>query len=281
MPNINNTTLKDKVIIITGASRGIGREIAMSCAKEGAIVIIAAKSAEPHPKLPGTIHTVVQEIENASGRAVPIQLDVRDEKAIKKLCKSVAKEFGGIDAVVNNAGAISLTKVEDTSPVRYDLMQQINSRAVYAFAHYALPYLKKSDNPHILSLSPPVNMNIKWLKDYSPYTLSKYGMSLLSKGMAEEFKEYGIAVNTLWPQTYIATAAIEFAVGDKEMLNYARTPQIMADAAKVILSHPSQNYTGLWLIDEEVLKGAGETDFTKYAYNSEYAERIKKDLFLD
>lgn len=274
-------SLKDKVIIITGASRGIGRAMAIRFAQEGATIVIAAKSDQPHPKLPGTIHTVAKEVEEAGGKAIPVQLDVRKELAIKRLCDQIGKQFGRIDAVVNNAGAISLTNVEDTSPKRYDLMQQVNSRAVYCFAHYALPYLKKSGNPHILSLSPPVNLDVKWLKDYSPYSLSKYGMSILSRGIAEEFKPYGIAVNTLWPETYIATAAIEFAVGNKETLNYARKPEIMADAAHVVLTHPSKNYTGLWLIDEQVLKAAKVTDFSQYAYNPEFEEQIQKDLFLD
>lgn len=274
-------SLKDKVIIITGASRGIGRAMAIRFAQEGAIIVIAAKSDQPHPKLPGTIHTVAKEVEAAGGKAIPVQLDVRKELAIKKLCDQIGKQFGRIDAVINNAGAISLTNVEGTSPKRYDLMQQINSRAVYCFAHYALPYLKKSDNPHILSLSPPVNLDVKWLKDYSPYSLSKYGMSILSRGIAEEFKPYGIAVNTLWPETYIATAAIEFAVGNKETLNYARKPEIMADAAYIVLTHPSTNYTGLWLIDEQVLKAAKVTDFSQYAYNPEFEKQIQKDLFLD
>ncbi len=274
-------SLKDKVIIITGASRGIGRAMAIRFAQEGATIVIAAKSDQPHPKLPGTIHTVAKEVEEAGGKAIPVQLDVRKEIAIKKLCDQIGEQFGRIDAVVNNAGAISLTNVENTSPKRYDLMQQVNSRAVYCFAHYALPYLKKSDNPHILSLSPPVNLDVKWLKDYSPYSLSKYGMSILSRGIAEEFKPYGIAVNTLWPETYIATAAIEFAVGNKETLNYARKPEIMADAAHVVLTHPSKNYTGLWLIDEQVLKAAKVTDFSQYAYNPEFEEQIQKDLFLD
>ncbi|AUD78352.1 short chain dehydrogenase [Kangiella profundi] len=274
-------SLKDRVIIITGASRGIGRAMAIRFAQEGATIVIAAKSDQPHPKLPGTIHTVAKEVEAAGGKAIPVQLDVRKELAIKKLCDQLGEQFGRIDAVINNAGAISLTNVESTSPKRYDLMQQINSRAVYCFAHYALPYLKKSDNPHILSLSPPVNLDVKWLKDYSPYSLSKYGMSILSRGIAEEFKPYGIAVNTLWPETYIATAAIEFAVGSKETLNYARKPEIMADAAYVVLTHPSTNYTGLWLIDEQVLKAAKVTDFSQYAYNTDYEDRIKQDLFLD
>lgn len=274
-------SLKNKVIIITGASRGIGRAMAIRFAQEGATIVIAAKSDQPHPKLPGTIHTVATEVEAAGGKAIPVQLDVRKELAIKKLCDQIGQQFGRIDTVINNAGAISLTNVENTSPKRYDLMQQINSRAVYCFAHYALPYLKKSDNPHILSLSPPVNLDVKWLKDYSPYSLSKYGMSILSRGIAEEFKPYGIAVNTLWPETYIATAAIEFAVGSKETLNYARKPEIMADAAYVVLTHPSKNYTGLWLIDEQVLKAAKVTDFSQYAYNPEFEEQIQKDLFLD
>ncbi len=274
-------SLKDKVIIITGASRGIGRAMAIRFAQEGAIIVIAAKSDQPHPKLPGTIHTVAKEVEEAGGKAIPVQLDVRKELAIKKLCDQIGEQFGRIDAVVNNAGAISLTTVEDTSPKRYDLMQQVNSRAVYCFAHYALPYLKKSENPHILSLSPPVNLDVKWLKDYSPYSLSKYGMSILSRGIAEEFKPYGIAVNTLWPETYIATAAIEFAVGNKETLNYARKPEIMADAAQIVLTHPSKNHTGLWLIDEQVLKAAKVSDFSQYAYNPDFEDQIQKDLFLD
>ncbi|NVK21089.1 MAG: NAD(P)-dependent oxidoreductase [Kangiellaceae bacterium] len=276
-----NYSLKDKVIIITGASRGIGREMAIRFAKEGATIVIAAKSDKPHPKLPGTIHTVAEEVEAVDGKAIPVALDVRKEIAIKKLCDQIGEKFGRIDAVINNAGAISLTSVEKTSPARYDLMQQINSRAVYCFAHYALPYLKQSENPHILSLSPPVNLSEQWLKDYSPYSLSKYGMSILSKGIAAEFKQYGIAVNTLWPQTYIATAAIEFAVGNKEMLNYARKPSIMADAAYIVLTHPAKNYTGLWLIDEQVLKAARVTDFSRYAYNPAFEDKIKKDLFLD
>lgn len=274
-------SLKDKVIIITGASRGIGRAMALRFAQERATIVIAAKSDQPHPKLPGTIHTVAKEVEAAGGKAIPVQLDVRKELAIKKLCDQLGEQFGRIDAVINNAGAISLTNVESTSPKRYDLMQQINSRAVYCLAHYALPYLKKSENPHILSLSPPVNLDVKWLKDYSPYSLSKYGMSILSRGIAEEFKPYGIAVNTLWPETYIATAAIEFAVGSKDTLNYARKPEIMADAAYVVLTHPSKNYTGLWLIDEQVLKAAKVTDFSQYAYNPEFEEQIQRDLFLD
>ncbi|GAA4363604.1 NAD(P)-dependent oxidoreductase [Kangiella marina] len=276
MPSLNQ-----KVIIITGASRGIGRSMALRFAKEGAIIVIAAKSDKPHPKLPGTIHTVAEEVEQAGGKAIPVALDVRKEIQVKKLCDRIGKEYGRIDAVINNAGAISLTKVEETSPKRYDLMQQVNSRAVYCLAHYALPYLKKADNPHILNLSPPVNLDEKWLKDFSPYTLSKYGMSILSKGMAAEFKPYGIAVNTLWPQTYIATAAIEFAVGSKDTLNYARKPEIMADAAYVVLTHPSNNYTGLWLIDEEVLKAAKVTNFSQYAYSPEFEAQIQKDLFLD
>lgn len=274
-------SLKDKVIIITGASRGIGRAMAIRFAQEGATIVIAAKSDQPHPKLPGTIHTVAKEVEEAGGKAIPVQLDVRKELDIKRLCDQIGEQFGRIDAVVNNAGAISLTNVEDTSPKRYDLMQQVNSRAVYCFAHYALPYLKKSENPHILSLSPPVNLDVKWLKDYSPYSLSKYGMSILSRGIAEEFKPYGIAVNALWPETYIATAAIEFAVGNKETLNYARKPEIMADAAHIVLTHSSKNYTGLWLIDEQVLKAAKVTDFGQYAYNPEFEDQIQKDLFLD
>ncbi len=275
------TNLANKTIIITGASRGIGRAIAIRCARAGANIVIAAKSDKPHPKLAGTIHTVAEEVDAAGGNPLPIALDVRDDRAIKKMMATVAERFGGIDALVNNAGAISLTTVEATKPARYDLMQDINARAVYACSHAAIPYLRESENPHILSLSPPVSLDAKWLKDFAPYSISKYGMSLLSRGMAEELREDRIGVNCLWPRTIIATAAIEFALGGRDKFKNCRKPDIMADAAHDILVSDSGELTGQWLIDEEFLRSRGTTDFSGYAFDPAYADRLDADLFLE
>ncbi len=272
-------SLSNKTVIITGASRGIGREMAIKFAADGANIVIAAKSAEPHPKLSGTIYSVAEEVESAGGNALPYQLDVRKELAVKKLMEKAHEHFGGIDVIINNAGAISLTNVEKTSPKRYDLMQSVNHRAVFNMAHYAIPYLRQSSNAHILNLSPPINLSPQWLKDYSPYTLSKYGMSLLTLGLAEELRQDGIAVNSLWPKTMIATAAIEFAVGDKEMLKHCRTPNIMADAAYEIITTTGNQLTGQCLLDEQVLKQAGVTDFSKY--QSDPVAELYTDLFID
>ncbi len=272
-------SLKNKTIIITGASRGIGRSIALKCARDGANIVIAAKSAEPHPKLSGTIFSVAKEVEEAGGTALPYQLDVRKELQVKKLLEETSAKFGGVDAIINNAGAISLTSVEATSPKRYDLMQSVNHRAVYTMAHYAIPYLRESENPHILNLSPPINLNPKWLKDYSPYTLSKYGMSLLTLGLAGELEKDAIAVNSLWPKTMIATAAIEFAVGDQEMLTHCRKPDIMADAAYAILNVEKNKLSGQCLLDEDFLHTQGVTDFEHYAVDSN--QPLYPDLFLD
>jgi citronellol/citronellal dehydrogenase len=274
-----NMSLKGKTIIITGASRGIGRAMALKFAADGANLVIAAKSAQPHPKLKGTIFSVAEEVENAGGKALPYQLDVRKELAVKKLMEVTSEHFGGIDIIINNAGAISLTNVEQTSPKRYDLMQSVNHRAVFTMAHYAIPFLRKSPNPHILNLSPPINLNPKWLKDYAPYTLSKYGMSLLTLGLAEELKADGISVNSLWPKTMIATAAIEFAVGNQEMLRHCRTPQIMADAAYAIVSTRDNEITGQCLLDEDVLRKTGITDFSNY--QNDPTVELYPDLFID
>ncbi|NVJ60266.1 MAG: NAD(P)-dependent oxidoreductase [Gammaproteobacteria bacterium] len=271
--------LTNKTVFITGASRGIGREIALKCAAAGANVVIAAKSAEPHPKLSGTIYSVAEEVELAGGKALPIALDVRKEIAVKKALAQANETFGSLDCIVNNAGAISLTNVENTSPKRYDLMQQVNHRAVYTLSHYALPYLEESSHAHILSLSPPLNLDTKWLKDYSPYTLSKYGMTLLSLGMAEEFKAKRIGVNCLWPKTMIATAAIEFAVGSKDMFKNCRTPEIMADAALAILLSDPKEVTGNTFIDENLLDKTGVTDFSYYAVDQN--STLYPDLFID
>ena len=273
--------LKNKTIVITGASRGIGRAMALRFARDGANIVIAAKSARPHPKLKGTIHTVAEEVTAAGGNALPIQLDVRQDDQVANMMQAAVDTFGGIDALVNNAGAINLTPVEKTPIKRYDLMQSINSRAVFTCAQSALPFLKASANPHILSLSPPLNLSIKWLKDHAPYTLSKYGMTMLSLGMAAEFEAYGIAVNCLWPQTAIATAAIEFVVGNRDLFKHCRNPEIMADAAYEVLITENGQLCGQTLTDEQILRQRGYTDFQQYAVDPTHADQLLPDFFLD
>ncbi len=273
-------TLKDRTIFITGGSRGIGRAIALACARQGAKVVIAAKSDTPHPKLPGTIHTVADEVRAAGGQALPLVLDVRDEKQVRQRVEDAAQHFGGIDALVNNAGAIRLTGVENLKVSRYDLMHQVNARAVFTCSQAALPYLKASDRGHILSLSPPLNLNTKWFAQYGPYTTTKYAMTMLSLGMAEEFRRYGIAVNTLWPKTLIATAAIEFEVGGPQMMAQGRKPEIMADAAVSILNRSADELSGQTLIDEDLLRQDGVTDFEHYRYQPG-DKPLLPDLFLD
>lgn len=274
------STMKNRTVFITGGSRGIGRAIALACAREGANVVIAAKSDKPHPKLPGTIHSVAEEIQDAGGQALPLVLDVRDEKLVHQRVEEAANHFGGIDALVNNAGAIKLTGVENLKVSRYDLMHQVNARAVFVCSQAALPWLKESDQAHILSLSPPLNLDTRWFAQYGPYTTTKYAMTMLSMGMAEEFRRYGIAVNTLWPRTLIATAAIEFEVGGPQMMAQGRKPDIMADAALSILSRPADSLTGQSLIDEDVLKADGVTDFEHYRYQAG-DKPLMPDLFLD
>ena len=272
--------LKGKTIIITGASRGIGRAIAVNCAKDGANIVVAAKTAQPHPKLPGTIYDAAEEIEAAGGRALPFQVDIRFEDQVNAMVDATLDRFGGIDILVNNAGAISLSNVEKTPANRYDLMQAINPRAVFICSRTVLPFLKKSANPHILTLSPPINLDLKWFKDHAPYTLSKYGMTMLSLGMAAEFEKYGIAVNCLWPRTIIATAAIEFAVGSRDLFKNCRKPDIMADAAHAIITTEQCALTGRCLIDEEVLKEHGVSDFTRYAVEPGNQDALISDLYL-
>ena len=274
------SNLQNRTILITGASRGIGRAIALAAAKRGANIVIAAKTAEPHPKLEGTIHTVADEVRALGAKALPLQIDVRDHAQVFTLMQQAADTFGGLDIIVNNAGAISLTNVEDTRPNVFDRMLSINARAVYLTAHAALPFLKKSPHAHILSLSPPLNLDTRWLAAHGPYTLSKYGMTMLSLGMAEEFKPHKIAVNCLWPRTIIATAAIEHALMGKDAFAMCRKPEIMADAAIAILEQPT-SYTGQALLDEQALAHIGITELRDYAYNPANADRLGADLFLD
>ena len=272
---------KNRTIIITGASRGIGKAIAIRFAREGANIVAAAKSLKGHPVLPGSLIDTVDEIEKAGGRGVAVRVDVRHADQVTEMVQTAVDNFGGIDVLINNAGAISLTGVEKTSLKLYDRMHYVNDRAVFLCSQQSIPYLKQSPAAHILNLSPPINLNPKWLKNYSPYTASKYSMSLLTLGMAEELREFGIAVNSLWPKTTIATAAIEFAVGDKKMLNVCRTVEIMADAAFEIIKTTDLKLTGQLLIDEEVLKKSGVTDLDRYAYNQQFREKLHPDLFID
>lgn len=273
-------SLKGKTVFITGASRGIGREIALRVAQDGANVVIAAKSTEEHPKLGGSIYTVAKEVEAAGGQALAIALDVRDQVQVSQAMQQAAEHFGGIDVVINNAGAIKLSGVELLDPNRFDLMYQINTRAVLVCSQAALPYLKNSENPHILNLSPPLNLDEKWFASYAPYTITKYGMSMLTIGMSQEFAHYGVSVNSLWPRTIIATAAVEFTIGGKQLFNQARLPNIMADAAYEILRSEKRAISGRLMIDEEILREKGVTDFSKYRY-ADTEDELMVDLFVE
>ena len=271
--------LKGRTLFITGASRGIGKAIGLRAAADGANIVIAAKSAEPHPKLPGTIYTAAEEIEAAGGKALPLQVDVRDEEQIQKAVEQAVATFGGIDVLVNNASAINLTPTLATPMKRFDLMWGVNARATFACSQACIPWLRKSPNPHILTLSPPLNLNPKWFKMHTAYTISKYGMSLCVLGMAEEFKPDGIAINALWPRTVIATAALAMLPGDLMKPERCRKPEIVADAAHVILTRDSRCCTGNFYIDEDVLREAGVTDFERYAVQP--GAPLLADLFLE
>ena len=272
------STLEGKTLFITGASRGIGREIALRAARDGARVVVAAKTAEPHPKLAGTIHSVAAEIEAAGGKALAIQLDVRDEGAVARAVELSGQTFGGIDILVNNASAISLTPTLQTPAKRFDLMFGVNVRATFLCSQACVPWLKKSANAHILNLSPPLSMHPKWFAGHVAYTMSKYGMSMCTLGMAEEFKRDGIAVNSLWPRTTIATAAVEVHFPEA-ILRASRHAAIMADAAHAILTSDARANTGNFYIDEDVLRRGGASDFDRYAVTP--GVQPFKDLFLD
>ena len=257
--------LKGKTLFVSGASRGIGLAIAKRAAQDGANIILAAKTAEEHPKLPGTIYTAADEVIESGGQALPIVCDIRDEEQVRQAVNTGVEEFGGIDICINNASAIQLTNTLQTDMKRYDLMHQINSRGTFLVSKACLPHLLKSDNPHILNLSPPLDMNPKWFGPHVAYTMAKYGMSLCVLGMAEEFKEQGVAVNALWPRTAIATAAIKNALGGDAIMSISRFPEIMGDAAYTILTKPSKEFTGNFCIDDTVLADNGVTDFSVYA----------------
>ncbi len=257
-------SLAGKTLFITGASRGIGLAIALRAARDGANIVVAAKTADPHPKLPGTIYTAADEIASAGGVALPLVVDVRDEASVQSAVDQAVERFGGIDILVNNASAISLTGTLSTDMKRYDLMHQVNTRGTFLTSKACIPHLKKSANPHVLMLSPPLDMSPRWFGGHVAYTMAKFGMSMCVLGMAEEFKSDGIAFNALWPRTGIATAAIQFALTGEEGLRHCRTPEIMADAAHAIFEKPSRELTGQFLIDDTFLYGEGVREFDKY-----------------
>jgi citronellol/citronellal dehydrogenase len=257
-------TLKGKTLFVTGASRGIGLAIALKAARDGANVAIAAKTEAPHPKLPGTIYTAAQEIEKVGGRALPLVVDVRDEQAVKNAIDKTAGTFGSLDIVVNNASAIQLTGVTDTDMRRFDLMHQINTRGTFMVSKYAIPHLEKAANPHVLMLSPPLDIQEKWFAPHTGYSIAKYGMSLVVLGLAGELRPKGIAVNALWPRTTIATAAVKNLLGGDVLMRRSRSAEILADAAYRIFLKPARSFSGNFLIDDVFLAAEGVTDFEQY-----------------
>lgn len=272
-------SFQNKTVFITGGSRGIGKAIALRLAKEGANIAIAAKTAEPHPKLEGTIYTAAEEIENLGVQCLPLQCDIRYEDQIENAVGKTVERFGGIDILINNASAISLTSTEQTEPKRFDLMMDIEVRGTFFMCRSCIPHLKKSSNAHILNLSPPLNLNPKWFAQHLAYTIAKYGMSMIVLGLAEELKPHKIAANALWPKTTIATAAVKNLLGGDFLMQMSRTPEIVAEAAYHILRRPSTDCSGNFFIDENVLTEEGRTDFEPYAVNPQ--QKLMKDIFLD
>lgn len=258
-------TLQGKTLFITGASRGIGKAIALRAARDGANIVVAAKTAEPHPKLEGTVHTAVAEMEAAGGKGLACITDIRFEDQVQAAVDKAVKTFGGIDIVVNNASAISLTGTLQTDMKRYDLMHGINTRGTFLVSKVCLPHLLKAANPHILNISPPLQMQSRWFAGHVAYTMAKFGMSMCVLGMAEEFREQGVAVNALWPRTTIATAAVRNLLGGDEMCNHSRKPDIMGDAAHAILTRPSRECTGNFFVDDEVIRSTGVTNLDHYS----------------
>jgi len=276
---LNTGALAGKTIFISGASRGIGLSIAKKAAQDGANIVIAAKTAEPHPKLPGTIYTAAKEIEDVGGKCLPCIVDIQNEEQVQKAVNEAVQKFGGIDILVNNASAIHLTGTEATPMKRYDLMHQINTRGTFLCSKICVPHLKQGRNPHILNISPPLNMHKKWFQNHVAYTMAKYGMTMCALGMSEEFKPSGIAVNTLWPRTGIYTAAMAMLGGGEAVKETCRKPEIMSDAAYVIFNKDSKLFTGNFLIDDDVLKSVGVTNFDSYAYDP--SANLLPDFFVD
>ncbi len=275
----NNKNLAGKTVLITGGSRGIGKAIAERLAKAGCNIAIAAKTTEPHPKLEGTIYTAASDIEKFGVKALALQCDIRSEEQIADAVKKTVETFGGIDILINNASAINLTPTEQTEPKRFDLMHDIQIRGTFFMCRACIPFLKKSNNAHILNLSPPINLNPKWFAQHLAYTMSKYGMSMIVLGLAEELKKDKIAANALWPRTTIATAAVQNLLGGDFLMQMSRTPDIVAEAAYHILKQSAAECTGNFFIDEEVLVKEGLTNFEDYAVNKE--QKLMTDIFLD
>jgi citronellol/citronellal dehydrogenase len=273
-------SLAGRTMIMSGGSRGIGLAIALRAAADGANVTLIAKTDKPDPRLPGTIHTAAEQIEAAGGKVLPFVGDVRNDEQVAAAVAATVQRFGGIDIVVNNASAINLSNVGDLPPKRYDLMLDINARGTFLLTSLALPHLLTGTNPHVLTLSPPLDMDRRWLRDHAPYTVSKYAMTMLTLGVAESHRDRGVAANCLWPRTTIATAAIQNIVGGEAAMAVSRRPEIMADAAHAVLVTPGADYTGQTLIDEDVLRAAGVSDFAPYRYEGAAEEQLQSDIFL-
>jgi citronellol/citronellal dehydrogenase len=271
-------SLAGRTLFVTGASRGIGLAIASRAARDGANVVIAAKTTEPHPKLPGTIFTAAEAVEAAGGKALAVACDIRFEDQVRAATEAAVAAFGGIDVCVNNASAIQLTGTLETDMRRFDLMHQVNTRATFMVSKYCIPHLKRAPNPHVLAISPPLNMEPRWFGPHVAYSLAKYGMSICVLGMAAEFAGDGIAVNALWPRTTIATAAVRNLLGGDEMVRRSRKPEVMGDAAHAILTRPSRAFTGNFCIDDEVLAAAGITDLSAYAVDP--TAELAPDFFI-
>jgi citronellol/citronellal dehydrogenase len=271
--------VRDKTLFITGASRGIGKAIALRAARDGANIVLAAKTTVPHPKLPGTIHTAAAEVEEAGGKALAVEMDVRNEEDVERAVQRAVETFGGIDVLINNASAISLTGTLQTPMRRFDLMQQVNTRGTFLCTQQCIPHLQRAKNPHVLTLSPPLNLSPRWFAPHVAYSIAKYGMSLCVLGMAEELRPAGIAVNALWPRTGIDTAAIAYIAGPA-MLRRCRKPEIVADAAHAILMRPARECTGHFFIDEEVLRESGVTDLSRYRHEGVSEAELMGDFFL-
>tara|TARA_B100000378_G_scaffold57739_1_gene42687 strand:- start:37 stop:876 length:840 start_codon:yes stop_codon:yes gene_type:complete len=279
---VTEKKLAGKTVLLSGGSRGIGLAIALRCAADGANIAILAKTDTPHPKLEGTVHTAAEAIEAAGGSALPIVGDVRNDDDVTAAVLKTQGEFGGIDVVINNASVIDLSGSLDLSAKKYDLMQGVNVRGTFMLSRAAVPILREAENPHILSLSPPLNLSPRWLGGHTGYTLAKYGMTMATLGIGAEFAKDGIAANTLWPRTTIATAAVQFALGGDQMMKVSRTPEIYADAAYEVVTKPSRDYTGQTLIVEDVLEAAGVTDFSGYAaVPGTPDDQLFPDIFLD
>jgi citronellol/citronellal dehydrogenase len=278
MSKVVPVSLKGKTLFITGASRGIGLAIALLAARDGANIAIAAKSEQPHPKLPGTIYTAADDIAKAGGNALPLMVDVRDESMVKDAIEKTVERFGGLDIVVNNASAVQITPVTATDMRRFDLMLQINTRGTFMVSKYAIPHLEKAENPHILTLSPPLDMQEKWFAPHTAYSIAKFGMSMVVLGLAGELRSKGVAVNALWPRTTIATSAIKNLLGGDQVVRMSRTPDILADAAYRIFHKPARSFSGHFLIDDSFLSDEGVTDFDQYRVDP--SQPLAPDFFV-